>query len=187
MLGVWEIFENTTSEVVNDEGAELWTWSLIFDIPIRCNNEVRQDIVQTGRRSPTKIGAQIDVVLLSLQAIEWIGYYMPNFLSLKIRALIQHSLDVSRISERHETFNHMDVVCRVWYESNVYLFLLLYERFLIFFVCPLAGFALWFHLCYMWLAAILTRALKRLGYAWDFVEAMGQRMTADIQYYVKFR
>ena len=23
MLGVWEIFDNTTSEVVNDEGAEL--------------------------------------------------------------------------------------------------------------------------------------------------------------------
>ena len=56
MLGVWEIFENTTSEVVND-GAELWMCSLAFDIPIRYNNEVRQDIVQTRRRSPTKIGA----------------------------------------------------------------------------------------------------------------------------------
>ena len=40
-LGVWEIFENTTSEVVNDEGAELWTCSLAFDIPIRYNNKVR--------------------------------------------------------------------------------------------------------------------------------------------------
>ena len=49
MLGVWEIFENTTSEVVNDEGAELWMCSLAFDIPIKYNNEVHQDIVQTGR------------------------------------------------------------------------------------------------------------------------------------------
>ena len=49
MLGVWEIFKNTTSEVVNDEGAELWTCSLSFNIPIRYNNEVLQDIVQTGR------------------------------------------------------------------------------------------------------------------------------------------
>ena len=66
MLGVWEIFENTTSEVVNDEGAELWTCSLTFDIPIRYNNEVHQDIVQTGRWSSTKISALIDAVLLSL-------------------------------------------------------------------------------------------------------------------------
>ena len=47
LLGVWDIFETTTSVVVND-GGELWTCSLAFDIPIRYNNEVRQDIVQTG-------------------------------------------------------------------------------------------------------------------------------------------
>jgi hypothetical protein len=41
---LWEIFENTTSEVVNGEGAELWTCSLAFDIPIRYNNEVRKDM-----------------------------------------------------------------------------------------------------------------------------------------------
>ena len=64
LLGVWDIFETTTSEIVNDEGGELWTSSLAFDIPVRYNNEVRQDIVQTGRQSPTKIGAQIDAVLL---------------------------------------------------------------------------------------------------------------------------
>ena len=69
--------------------------------------------MQTGRRSPTKISAQIDVVLLSLQAIERIGYSMLDFSSLKIEALHQHSLDVSRVSERHATFNHMDVVRRV--------------------------------------------------------------------------
>ena len=68
--------------------------SLAFDIPIRYNNEVCQDIVQTGRQSPAKIGTQIDVVLLSLQAIERIGYRMPDFSSLKIEALCQHSLDV---------------------------------------------------------------------------------------------
>ena len=84
---MWDVFEMTTSEVVNDEGGELWTYSLIFDIPIRYNNEVRQDIVQTGRQSPTKIGVQIDAVLLSLQVIERIGYRMPDFSSLKIEAL----------------------------------------------------------------------------------------------------
>ena len=66
LLGLWDILEMTTSEVVNDEGGELWTCSLTFDIPIRYNNEVRQDIVQTGRQSLTKIGAQIDAVQLSL-------------------------------------------------------------------------------------------------------------------------
>ena len=60
----------------------------------------------------TKIGAQIDVMLLSLQAIERIGYHMPDFSSMKIEALRQHSLDVPRVSE-HATFNHMDVVRRV--------------------------------------------------------------------------
>ena len=57
LLGVWNIFETMTSEVVNDEGGELWTCSLTFDIPIRYNNEVRQDIVQTERQWPTKICA----------------------------------------------------------------------------------------------------------------------------------
>jgi len=83
------------------------------NIPIRYNNEVCQDIVQTGRQSPTKIGAQIDAVLLCLQAIERIGYHMPDFSSLKIEALREHSLDVPRVSERHATFNHMDVVRHV--------------------------------------------------------------------------
>jgi hypothetical protein len=50
---VWDILETMTSEVMNDEGGELWTCSLAFEIPIRYNNEVRQDIVQTRRRSPT--------------------------------------------------------------------------------------------------------------------------------------
>jgi hypothetical protein len=38
LLGVWDIYE-TTSEVVNDEGGELWTCSLAFDIPIRYNDD----------------------------------------------------------------------------------------------------------------------------------------------------
>jgi hypothetical protein len=41
LLGAWDIFETTTSEVTNDERGELWTCSLAFDIPIRYNNEVR--------------------------------------------------------------------------------------------------------------------------------------------------
>jgi hypothetical protein len=40
LLGVWDIFETTTSEVVNDEGGELWMYNLVFDIPIMYNNEV---------------------------------------------------------------------------------------------------------------------------------------------------
>ena len=48
LLRVWDIFEMTISEVMNDEGGELWTCSITFDIPIRYNNEVRQDIMQTG-------------------------------------------------------------------------------------------------------------------------------------------
>jgi hypothetical protein len=77
---------------------------LTFDIPIRYNNEVRQDIMQTGQRSSTKIGVQIDVKLLSLQAIERIDYCMPDFSSLKIEALRQHSLDVPRVrGMRHST------------------------------------------------------------------------------------
>jgi hypothetical protein len=40
LLGVWDIFE-TTSEVVNDEGGELWTYSLAFNIPIRYNDDMR--------------------------------------------------------------------------------------------------------------------------------------------------
>jgi hypothetical protein len=34
-----DIFENTTSEVMND--SEFWKCSLAFNIPIRYNNEVR--------------------------------------------------------------------------------------------------------------------------------------------------
>jgi hypothetical protein len=45
-----------------------------------------------------------------LQAIERIGYRMPDFSSLKIEALFEHSLDVPRVSERYVTFNLMDVV-----------------------------------------------------------------------------
>jgi hypothetical protein len=70
LLGVWDIFENTTSEVVNDEGDELWKCSLSFEIPIRNNNKVRQDITQVGRPKPTKVGAQISIVMSSLHAIE---------------------------------------------------------------------------------------------------------------------
>ena len=40
-----EIFEQTTSEVVNDEGDELWTCNIAFDIPIRYNKDLRHDIM----------------------------------------------------------------------------------------------------------------------------------------------
>jgi hypothetical protein len=56
-LRVWDIFENTTSEVENDEGDEIWTCNLAFKIPIRNNIEVlRNIIVPTRPRSLTKVG-----------------------------------------------------------------------------------------------------------------------------------
>ena len=45
LLGVLDIFETTTSEVENDEVGELWTCNLAFDVPIRYNNQVGQQIV----------------------------------------------------------------------------------------------------------------------------------------------
>jgi hypothetical protein len=55
LLGVYDIFENTTCQETN--GGEIWTCSLSFDIPIRYSNQVRQQIVQVGRQSMTKLGA----------------------------------------------------------------------------------------------------------------------------------
>jgi hypothetical protein len=49
LLGVLDIFEMTTSEVMNVEGDELWTCNLAFDIPYRYNNEMSQGIVQPRR------------------------------------------------------------------------------------------------------------------------------------------
>jgi hypothetical protein len=73
---------------------------------------VRQDITQVGRSKPTKVGAQIDVVMFSLYVIERIGYHIPDWLALKIQALEQHSLDVPRVNERYAAFNYTDVVRR---------------------------------------------------------------------------
>jgi hypothetical protein len=43
---------------------------------------------------------------------------------------------VPPVSERYARFNQMDVLSQVWYQSNVYLFLLLYECFLYYnYVC----------------------------------------------------
>jgi len=43
-LRVWDIFENMTSEVENDEGDEIWTCNHAFEIFIRNNIEVHRDI-----------------------------------------------------------------------------------------------------------------------------------------------
>jgi hypothetical protein len=53
VLWVSGIFEDTTSQVVNDQGDELWTCNIAFNIPIRYNQEVEQDIVQRGLQYPT--------------------------------------------------------------------------------------------------------------------------------------
>jgi hypothetical protein len=83
-ISAWgvEHFRDMTGEVVNDEGGKLWMCYLAFDIPIRYNDDLRQDIVQTRRQMPTKTGAQIDAMLLSLQAIKRIVYRMPDFSAL---------------------------------------------------------------------------------------------------------
>jgi hypothetical protein len=54
LLRVYDIFENTCQEV---NGDEIWTCSLSFDILIRYNNQVRQQIVQVGRQLVTKVCA----------------------------------------------------------------------------------------------------------------------------------
>jgi hypothetical protein len=46
LLGVYDIFENMTYQEEN--GGEIWTCSLSFDIPIRYNKQVLQQIVQVG-------------------------------------------------------------------------------------------------------------------------------------------
>ena len=48
LLGVWDIFEQTTSKNVNDEDGELWTCNIAFDIPIRYQREQCTYIVQRG-------------------------------------------------------------------------------------------------------------------------------------------
>jgi hypothetical protein len=40
LLGVWDIFETTTSVVMNDKGSKLWMCSIAIDIPISYNNKV---------------------------------------------------------------------------------------------------------------------------------------------------
>jgi hypothetical protein len=82
---------------------------------------------------PNKRSAQFNTVLHCLRSLERIGYHMPGFSYLKIQALHGRNLDVPQVSERMASFNQMDVVSRIRYQINVYLFLLLYERFLIFF------------------------------------------------------
>ena len=84
--------------------------SLAFSIPIRYNDQLRQDIVQAGRPTISKVGALLDAVLLSLQAVERIGYHIPDWSALKIQALRSRSLDVPRVSKRLASFNVMDVV-----------------------------------------------------------------------------
>ena len=98
---------------MNDEGDELWTCNIAFDIPIRYNQDLHQDIVQRGRQCPTRRGAQFHTVLYCLQALERIGYLMPDFSYLKIQALRESNLDTPQIRERTARHNQMDVVSRV--------------------------------------------------------------------------
>jgi DNA-binding helix-hairpin-helix protein with protein kinase domain len=74
LLGVWDIFEQTASEVVNNEGDDLWTCNITFDIPTRYNQDMHQDIVQKGRQMPNRRATQFYTVLHCLQALERIGY-----------------------------------------------------------------------------------------------------------------
>ena len=102
--------------------------------------------------------AYIDVVLLCLQAIERIGYRMSDFSSLKIEALREHNLDVPRVSERHATFNQMDVVViydiRVMFIYSYYFLFVRLQNLLYDFTYVASG-----------MQPILTQAIERLGYA----------------------
>lgn len=82
--GVDSLFKDTTIEVVNDQGDELWICNIAFNIPIRYHREVEQDIVVRGRRCLTRRGTQLNTVLRCLQALEQIGYLLPDFSYLKI-------------------------------------------------------------------------------------------------------
>jgi len=56
------------------------------------------------------VGTQMDVVFLSLQTIERIGYHVPVWSWMKMQALMQYSVDVQLISESHAT-----IVIGMWY------------------------------------------------------------------------
>jgi hypothetical protein len=74
---------------------------------------VRQQIIQVGRQSMTKVGAQLDTMHLTLQALERIGYYISNWSQMKIQALVQRTLNVSLVTERNASYNLMDVIRHV--------------------------------------------------------------------------
>jgi hypothetical protein len=74
---------------------------------------VRQQIIQVRRQSMTKVGAQLDTMHLTLQALERIGYYISDWSQMKIQALVQRTLNVSLVTERNASYNLMDVVRHV--------------------------------------------------------------------------
>jgi hypothetical protein len=117
---VWDIFEQTTSEVVNDEGGELWTCNIAYDIPMRHSPDVRSDIVQRGRRMTSQRSAQFNTVLHCLQTLQRIGYHVPDFSYFKMQALREHNLDVVQVNESIARVNQMDVVSYACYHSHVY-------------------------------------------------------------------
>ena len=121
-VGVTSINEDTTSQVVNDEGDRLWTCNLRFNIVVRYSPDVKSEIAHMGHPFPTLIGAQSNTVMHCLQAIERIGYVMPDYSYMKIQALREGHLDTPRVSERNARSNQMDVVsvaCMI-YHSYVY-------------------------------------------------------------------
>ena len=62
---------------------------------------------------PNQRGAQFYTELHCLQAVERIGYHMPDFSYSKVLALHEHNLDVPQVSERMTRYNQMNVVSRV--------------------------------------------------------------------------
>jgi hypothetical protein len=74
------------------------------------NNQVCQQIGQVGRQSMTKVDAQLNIVHLTLQALERIGYRIPDWSQIKIQALVQCTLNVPLVTERNASYNLMDVV-----------------------------------------------------------------------------
>ena len=96
-----------------------------FNIPIRYNRDLHQDIVERGRQRTTRRGAEFDTVLHCLQALERIGYLLPDFSHLKMQALRERNVDTPQVSERMARYDQMDVVSRLCYPRYIYLLIVM--------------------------------------------------------------
>ena len=67
-------------------------------------------IVHMGRPMPNRRVAEFNNMMHCLQALDCIGYQVPNYSFFEIQALREHNPDVAQVSERIGRYNQMDVV-----------------------------------------------------------------------------